>query len=109
MIKQQINFELMADNTQTIKANELKKILKVMKIYNEQWLHFNLLDIIIGNNRNIVIKNDYNGANFALNINDIELLLTIAKNEGLKVLFFAKDSNNNLYVGVKGNEYIKIK
>ena len=50
-----------------------------------------------------------NGANFALNSNDIELLLTIAKDEGLKVLFFAKDSNNNLYVGVKCNEYIKIK
>ena len=109
MIKQKINFELLADNTQAIKASELKKILKVMKVYNEQWLHFNLLDIIIGNNRNIVIKNDYNGANFALTINDIELLLTIAKDEGLGVLFFAKDSNNNLYVGVKGNEYIKIK
>ena len=108
MIKQQINFELMADNTQAIKASELKKILKVMKVYNEQWLHFNLLDIIIGNNRNIVVKNDYNGANFALNINDIELLLTIAKNEGLKVLFFAKD-NNSIYLAVKGNEHIKIK
>ena len=109
MQKQQINFELMASNTQAIKLSELKKLLRVMKVYNEQWLHFNLLDIIIGNNRNIVIKNDYNGANFALNINDIELLLTITKDEGLKVLFFAKDSNNNLYVGVKGNEYIKIK
>ena len=109
MIRQHIDFELLADNTQAIKAGELKKILKVMKVYNEHWLHFNLLDIIIGNNRNIVIKNDYNGANFALNVNDIELLLTIAKDEGLKVLFFAKDSNNNLYVGVKGNEYIKIK
>ena len=109
MIKQKIDFQLLADNTQAIKASELKKLLKVMKVYNEQWLHFNLLDIIIGNNRNIVIKNGYDGANFALNINDIELLLTIAKDEGLKVLFFAKDSNNNLYVGVKGNEYIKIK
>ena len=79
-----------------------------MKIYNEQWLHFNLLDIIIGNNRNIVFKNDYKGANFNLSINDIELLLTIAKNEGLKVLFFAK-GNDSVYVAVKGNDYIKIK
>ena len=71
MIVQHIDFELMADNTQAIKVSELKKLLKVMKVYNEQWLHFNLLDIIIGNNRNIVIKNDYNGANFALNTNDI--------------------------------------
>ena len=109
MNKQNINFDLVADNTQAIKASELKKLLRVMKVYNEQWLHFNLSDIIIGNSRKIVIKNDYNGANFALNVNDIELLLTIAKAEGLKVLFFAKDSNNNLYVGVKGNEYIKIK
>ena len=109
MNKQNINFDLVQDNTQVIKASELKKLLKVMKVYNEQWLHFNLLDIIIGNNRNIVIKNDYNGANFALNINDVELLLTIAKTEGLRKLFFTKDSNNNLYVGVKGNEYIKIK
>ena len=108
MIKQQINFELVADNTQAIKASELKKILKVMKVYNEQWLHFNLLDIIIGNNRNIVIKNCYGGANFNLSINDIELLLTIAKGEGLKVLFFAK-GNDSVYVAVKGNNYIKIK
>ena len=57
MIKQPINFELLADNTQAIKVSELKKLLKVMKIYNEQWLHFNLLDIIIGNNRKIVFKN----------------------------------------------------
>ena len=109
MDKQYIGFDLMADNTQAIKVSELKRLLKVMKIYNEQWLHFNLLDIIIGNNRNIVFKNNHNGASFALSNNDIELLLTIAKDEGLKVLFFAKDSNNNLYVGVKGNEYIKIK
>ena len=108
MIIQYIDFELLADNTQTIKVSELKKILKVMKVYNEQWLHFNLLDIIIGNNRNIVIKNDYNGANFALNVNDIELLLTIAKNEGLKTLFFAKN-DNSIYLAVKGNEYVKIK
>ena len=108
MIKQKIDFQLLADNTQAIKVSELKKILKVMKIYNEQWLHFNLLDIIIGNNRNIVIKSDYNGANFALNTNDIELLLTIAKDEGLKVSFFAKD-NNSIYLAVKGNEYVKIK
>lgn len=108
MIRQCIDFELLADNTQAIKASELKKILKVMKVYNEQWLHFNLLDIIIGNNRNIVIKNDYNGANFALNSNDIELLLTIAKNEGLKTLFFAKD-DNSIYLAVKGNQYVKIK
>lgn len=108
MIKQPINFDLLIDNTQAIKTSELKKLLKVMKIYNEQWLHFNLLDIIIGNNRNIVFKNDYNGANFNLSINDIELLLTIAKEEGLKVLFFAKD-NNSVYVAVKGNDYIKIK
>ena len=108
MIKQPINFELSKENTQAIKTSELKKILKVMKVYNEQWLHFNLLDIIIGNNRNIVIKNDCKGANFNLNINDIELLLTIAKDEGLKVLFFAKD-NDGVYVAVKGNDYIKIK
>ena len=74
----------------------------------KQPINFNLLDIIIGNNRNIVIKNDYNGANFNLNINDIELLLTIAKNDGLKVLFFAK-GNGGVYVAVKGNDYIKIK
>ena len=111
MIVQHIDFELTADNTQTIKTSELKKILKVMKVYNEQWLHFNLLDIIIGNNRNIVIKNDYNGANFAnfaLNTNDIELLLTIAKTEELKVLFFAKN-DNSIYLAVKGNGYVKIK
>lgn len=108
MIKQKINFDLLADNTQAIKVSELKKLLRVMKIYNEKWLHFNLLDIIIGNSRNIVIKHDYNGANFALNVNDIELLLTVAKTEGLKVLFFAKN-DNDLYVAVKGNEYIKIR
>ena len=108
MIKRNIDFDLVADNTQAIKASELKKILKVMKVYNEQWLRFNLLDIIIGNNRNIVIKNGYDGANFALSINDIELLLTIAKNEGLKTLFFAKN-NNSIYLAVKGNGYIKIK
>ena len=108
MIKQKIDFQLLADNTQAIKASELKKLLKVMKVYNEQWLHFNLLDIIIGNNRNIVFKNDYNGVNFALNSNDIELLLTIAKNEGLKTLFFAKN-NSSIYLAVKGNEYVKIK
>ena len=108
MIKQKIDFQLLADNTQAIKASELKKLLKVMKVYKEQWLHFNLLDIIIGNNRNIVFKNDYNGANFALNSNDIELLLTIAKNEGLKTLFFAKN-NSSIYLAVKGNEYVKIK
>ncbi len=108
MIKQPINFELSAENTQAIKTSELKKLLKVMKVYNEQWLHFNLLDIIIGNNRNIVIKNDYKGANFSLNINDVELLLTIAKTEVLKVLFFAKD-NDGVYVAVKGNDCIKIK
>ena len=108
MIKQNIDFNLSADNTQAIKASDLKKILKVMKIYNEQWLHFNLLDIIIGNNRNIVIKNDYSGANFALDVNDINLLLMIAKTEGLKVLFFAKN-DNSIYLAVKGNEYIKIK
>ena len=108
MIKQKIDFQLLADNTQAIKASELKKLLKVMKVYNEQWLHFNLLDIIIGNNRNIVFKNDYNGANFALNSNDIELLLTIAKNEGLETLFFAKN-NSSIYLAVKGNEYVKIK
>ena len=108
MNKQNINFDLLADNTQAIKVSELKKLLKVMNIYNEQWLHFNLLDIIIGNNRNIVIKNDYNGANFALSINDIELLLTTAKTEGLKTLFFAKN-DNSIYLAVKGNEYIKIK
>ena len=108
MIKQKIDFQLLADNTQAIKASELKKILKVMKVYNEQWLHFNLLDIIIGNNRNIVIRNGYDGANFALNTNDIEWLLTIAKDEGLKVLFLAKDSNS-IYLAVKGNEYVKIK
>ena len=108
MIRQHIDFELLADNTQAIKVSELKKILKVMKVYNEQWLYFNLLDIIIGNNRNIVIKNDYNGANFALNVNDIELLLTTAKNEGLKTLFFAKN-DNSIYLAVKGNEYVKIK
>ena len=108
MQKQQINFELMASNTQAIKLSELKKLLRVMKVYNEQWLHFNLSNIIIGNNRNIVFKNDYNGANFALNSNDIELLLTIAKDEGLKVLFFAKN-DNSIYLAVKGNEYIKIK
>ena len=108
MIVQHIDFELTADNTQAIKTSELKKILKVMKVYNEQWLHFNLLDIIIGNNRNIVLKNDYNGANFALNANDIELLLTVAKNEGLKVLFFAKN-DNSIYLAVKGNGYVKIK
>ena len=108
MIRQHIDFELLADNTQAMKASELKKILKVMKVYNEQWLHFNLSDIIIGNNRNIVIKNDYNGANFALNVNNIELLLTIAKTEGLKTLFFAKN-DNSIYLAVKGNEYVKIK
>ena len=108
MIKQNINFELSIENTQDIKVSELKKLLKVMKVYNEQWLHFNLSEIIIGNNRNIVIKNDYKGANFNLNINDIELLLTIAKNEGLKVLLFAKN-DNSIYLAVKGNEYIKIK
>ena len=108
MIKQPINFELLADNTQAIKVSELKKLLRVMKIYNEQLLHFNLLDIIIGNNRKIVFKNDYNGANFALSVNDINLLLTIAKDEGLKVLFFAKD-NANIYLAIKGNDYIKIK
>ena len=108
MIKQHINFELTAENTQALKVSELKKLLKVMKVYSEQWLHFNLLDIIIGNNRNIVFKNDYKGANFALNVNDINLLLTIAKNEGLKVLFFAKD-NANIYLAIKGNDYIKIK
>ena len=108
MIVQYIDFELLADNTQAIKASELKKLLKIMKVYNEQWLHFNLLDIIIGNNRNLIIKNDYNGANFALNVNDIELLLTIAKNEGLKVLFFAKN-DNSIYLAVKCNGYIKIK
>ena len=108
MIRQYIDFDLVQDNTQAIKASELKKILKVMKVYNEQWLHFNLLDIIIGNNRKIVFKNDYNGANFALSVNDINLLLTIAKDEGLKVLFFAKD-NANIYLAVKGNDYIKIK
>ena len=108
MIVQYIDFELLQDNTQAIKASELKKILKVMKVYNEQWLHFNLLDIIIGNNRNIVIKNHYNGANFALNVNDIELLLTIANNEGLKTLFFAKN-DNSIYLAVKGNGYVKIK
>ena len=108
MIRQHINFELLADNTQAIKTSELKKLLKVMKVYNEQWLHFNLLDIIIGNNRNIVFKNDYNGANFALNVNDIGLLLTIAKTEGLKTLFFTKN-DNSIYLAVKGNEYVKIK
>ena len=108
MIKQNINFDLVADNTQAIKVSELRKLLKVMKVYNEQWLHFNLLDIIIGNNRNIVIKNCYDGANFALSINDIELLLTIAKTEGLKILFFAKN-DNSIYLAVKGNGYIKIK
>ena len=108
MIKQHINFELSAENTQALKVSELKKLLKVMKIYNEQWIHFNLLDIIIGNNRNIVIKNDYKGANFALNVNDIELLLTIAKGEGLKTLFFAKN-DSSIYLAVKGNEYVKIK
>ncbi len=108
MTKQKIDFQLLADNTQAIKTSELKKLLKVMKVYNEQWLHFNLLDIIIGNNRNIVIKNGYDGANFALNINDVELLLTIAKDEGLKVLFFAKN-DSSIYLAVKGNEYIKIK
>ena len=108
MTKQKIDFQLLADNTQAIKASELKKLLKVMKVYNEQWLHFNLLDIIIGNNRNIVIKNGYDGANFALNINDVELLLTIAKDEGLEVLFFAKN-DSSIYLAVKGNEYIKIK
>ena len=108
MDKQYIGFDLMADNTQAIKVSELKRLLKVMKIYNEQWLHFNLLDIIIGNNRNIVFKNNHNGANFALSSNDIELLLTIAKDEGLKVLFFAKN-DNSIYLAVKGNEYIKIK
>ena len=108
MNKQHINFELAQDNTQAIKVSELKKLLRVMKVYNEQWLHFNLLDIIIGNNRNIVIKNDYDGANFALSINDIELLLTIVKNEGLKTLFFAKN-DSSIYLAVKGNEYIKIK
>ena len=56
MIKQPINFELSDENTQALKVSELKKLLKVMKIYNEQWLHFNLLDIIIGNSRNIVFK-----------------------------------------------------
>ena len=105
MIVQHIDFELTADNQQAIKTSELKKILKVMKVYNEQWLHFNLLDIIIGNNRNIVLKNDYNGANFALNANNIELLLTVAKNEGLKVLFFAKN-DNSIYLAVKGNGYV---
>ena len=108
MIKQPINFDLLVDNTQAIKTSELKKLLKVMKIYNEQWLHFNLLDIIIGNNRNIVVKNDYKGANFNLSINDIELLLTIAKEEGLKTLFFAKN-DSSIYLAVKGNEYAKIK
>lgn len=108
MTKQKIDFQLLADNTQAIKTSELKKLLKVMKVYNEQWLHFNLLDIIIGNNRNIVIKNGYDGANFALNINDVELLLTIAKDEGLEVLFFAKN-DSSIYLAVKGNEYIKIK
>ena len=108
MIKQQIDFDLVADNTQAIKTSELKKLLRVMKVYNEQWLHFNLLDIIIGNNRKIVFKNDYNGANFALNVSDIELLLTIAKTEGLKTLFFAKN-DSSIYLAVKGNEYVKIK
>ena len=108
MIKQNIDFNLSADNTQAIKASDLKKILKVMKIYNEQRLYFNLLDIIIGYNRNIVIKNNYSGANFALDVNDINLLLMIAKTEGLKVLFFAKN-DNSIYLAVKGNEYIKIK
>ena len=108
MIKQNIDFNLSADNTQAIKVSDLKKILKVMKIYNEQRLYFNLLDIIIGNNRNIVIKNNYSGANFALDVNDINLLLMIAKTEGLKVLFFAKN-DNSIYLAVKGNEYIKIK
>ena len=108
MNRQYIDFDLLADNTQAIKVSELKKLLKVMKVYNEQWLHFNLSDIILGNSRKIVIKNDYNGANFALNVNDIELLLTIAKNEGLKTLFFAKN-DNSIYLAVKGNEYIKIK
>ena len=108
MDKQYIGFDLVADNTQAIKVSELKKLLRVMKVYNEKWLHFNLIDIIIGNNRKIVFKNDYNGANFALSGNDIELLLTIAKNEGLKTLFFAKD-NNSIYLAIKGNEYVKIK
>ena len=108
MIKQKIDFNLVQDNTQAVKVSELKKLLRVMKIYNESWLHFNLLDIIIGNNRNIVIKNDYNGGNFALNTNDIELLLTIAKTEGLKTLFFAKN-DSSIYLAVKGNEYVKIK
>ena len=108
MNKQKIDFDLAQDNTQAIKVSELKKLLRVMKVYNEYWLHFNLLDIIIGNNRKIVFKNDYKGANFALNVNDIELLLTIAKTEGLKVLFFAKN-DSSIYLAVKGNEYIKIK
>ena len=108
MDKQYIGFDLVADNTQAIKVSELKKLLRVMKVYNEKWLHFNLIDIIIGNNRKIVFKNDYNGANFALSSNDIELLLTIAKNEGLKTLFFAKD-NNSIYLAIKGSEYVKIK
>ena len=108
MNKQHIDFQLLADNTQAIKVSELKKLLKVMKVYNEQWLHFNLLDIIIGNNRNIVVKNGYDGANFALNANDVELLLTIAKDEGLEVLFFAKN-DNSIYLAVKDNEYVKIK
>ena len=108
MIKQTINFDLLPNNVQALTTSELKKLLKVMKIYNERWLHFNLSDIIIGNNRNIVVKNNHNGANFNLNINDIELLLAIAKDEDLKVLFFAK-GNDGVYVAVKGNDYIKIK
>ena len=56
MIRQYIDFDLVQDNTQAIKASELKKILKVMKVYHEQWLHFNLLDIIIGNNRNVALS-----------------------------------------------------
>ena len=71
MIKQTINFDLLPNNVQALTTSELKKLLKVMKVYNERWLYFNLSDIIIGNNRNIVVKNNHNGANFNLNINDI--------------------------------------
>ena len=96
MIRQHIDFELLADNTQAIKVSELKKILKVMKDSKEL---DTLINILNSAKLEHLDTNDFAGWKYLIklydnNQNKKELKsLTITSNE----LMYIKTSENNSY------------
>ena len=104
-----IDIDLSIHKTQAIKTSKLRKVLKVAKLFNVGHIHFLNNVIVIGNNRDIVIKLDYNGDSMVFNTIQINIILELAKIHQLKTLFFVVMNNNeSVYLAVSGNKYIVI-